>query len=290
MESKKPLKDGEELLRQALEECMEEDLSFVPPENEIARTHKFSVEFENSMEPLLQEKGKTKRKQLEKHEFVYGFHIKIAVILGLLLVGAIGIAGAELLPGKKAEDAQVQEGTEDASTDTEKEDEGAASEDSAPAEDSTSETVLFAGQSVEKAEEQILPEQTESVKTLVNCTVLPREVKEVSVTTGNLSEHAVTCDTEVVLEVRIDGVWYVVPKVRESQEQQAQNVDSSTQEETVLEPGMAVDLQIWLDAYDLDYDAEKYRLVTTVDGKHFSSEFSFEDPELEGRFFEPKEE
>ena len=44
----------EELLVQVLEECLEEDLSFVPPEGEIARTHRFSREFEQRMQEILE--------------------------------------------------------------------------------------------------------------------------------------------------------------------------------------------------------------------------------------------
>ena len=45
-------KDRDRLLARVLEECLDEDLSFVPPEREIARSHTFSESFEEKMDQL----------------------------------------------------------------------------------------------------------------------------------------------------------------------------------------------------------------------------------------------
>ena len=45
-------KDRDRLLARVLEECLDEDLSFVPPEREIARSHTFSESFEEKMVSL----------------------------------------------------------------------------------------------------------------------------------------------------------------------------------------------------------------------------------------------
>lgn len=42
MKERESLLEGEKLLAQALDECLEEDLSFIPPERELARKHHFS--------------------------------------------------------------------------------------------------------------------------------------------------------------------------------------------------------------------------------------------------------
>ena len=52
----KALDVKEELLKEALDACMEEQLSFIPPECEIARMHTFSQEFREYMERLLKTK------------------------------------------------------------------------------------------------------------------------------------------------------------------------------------------------------------------------------------------
>ena len=65
MQKHEELSKGEELLAQVLEECLEEDLSFVPPEREISRKHRFSEEFEQAMQSIqdeiLEELRKKKR-------------------------------------------------------------------------------------------------------------------------------------------------------------------------------------------------------------------------------------
>ena len=59
--------EGEELLTRVLDECLEEDLSFVPHEREIAGKHRFSPGFEEQMEAMMTEaEQKMQEKELKK--------------------------------------------------------------------------------------------------------------------------------------------------------------------------------------------------------------------------------
>ena len=58
--------EGEELLTRVLDECLEEDLSFVPHEREIAGKHRFSPGFEEQMEAMMTE---AEQKMQEKENF-----------------------------------------------------------------------------------------------------------------------------------------------------------------------------------------------------------------------------
>ena len=59
-------KDRDRLLARVLEECLDEDLSFVPPEREIARSHTFSESFEEKMDQLLNDGEEAVRKGKER--------------------------------------------------------------------------------------------------------------------------------------------------------------------------------------------------------------------------------
>ena len=87
----------DQLLAEALDACMEEQLSFVPPEREIARMHQFSQEFQKRMEKLLQTGGRAPGKKLEKREFIYGFNRIAAGILLFLIVGGVGYLGLSMV-------------------------------------------------------------------------------------------------------------------------------------------------------------------------------------------------
>ena len=58
--------EAEKLLTRVLEECLDEDLSFVPPEREIARSHTFSESFEEKMDQLLNDGEEAVRKGKER--------------------------------------------------------------------------------------------------------------------------------------------------------------------------------------------------------------------------------
>ena len=55
-----------ELLADAFNACMEEQLSFIPPEREIARMHAFSERFQNAMEELCRTNGRLKKRELSR--------------------------------------------------------------------------------------------------------------------------------------------------------------------------------------------------------------------------------
>ena len=78
-----------ELLAEAFDECMDEQLSFIPSEREIARMHRYSEDFQQNMQELLDAGGKPKRKKntITQREFVYSFNKIAACILAVLVVG-----------------------------------------------------------------------------------------------------------------------------------------------------------------------------------------------------------
>ena len=83
----------EELLSEAFNACMEEQLSFIPPEREIARMHTFSEEFKSKMEKLCRTNGKLKRQEMTRRAFVFGFNRIAARILMMRAGGGLGVGG-----------------------------------------------------------------------------------------------------------------------------------------------------------------------------------------------------
>ena len=110
----------EELLTEAFGACMEEQLSFIPPEREIARMHTFSDRFTAAMEELCRTNGKLKKREMTRREFVFGFNKIAACILLMLVVGGACVGGYLIsehgLPGAGADSssAEVAESTEQA--------------------------------------------------------------------------------------------------------------------------------------------------------------------------------
>ena len=80
-----------ELLAEAFDECMDEQLSFIPPEREIARMHRYSEEFQQNMQELLDAGGRPKREKstITSREFVYSFNKIAACIVAVLVVGGV---------------------------------------------------------------------------------------------------------------------------------------------------------------------------------------------------------
>ena len=83
----------EELLADAFQACMEEQLSFIPPEREISRMHTFSPGFNAAMEELCRTKGKLKKREMTRREFVFGFNRIAACILLMFVVGGVCVGG-----------------------------------------------------------------------------------------------------------------------------------------------------------------------------------------------------
>ena len=269
----------EELLTEVLQACMEEQLSFIPPEGEIARKHRFSGEFEQSMQEMCATRGRRQHRRISSREFTYGFNKIAACILVILVAGGILTGGYLALHRASGVDstAQVETAAADMAEDTAVMAEESA-EDSA-ADGGTGERemakvpeqVSFAGQSIDLASEQEVSGETDTVKTLVSCPVLTRDAEEVKVTIGNMGEAAISYNANMELQVQVDGAWYVVPRRQEPVGQQDTTV--------VLEPGMAQDEELSFADYALDYDAEQYRVLTYVDGVPYSAQFRFESVE-----------
>lgn len=292
--TEKALDAREELLREALDACMEEQLSFIPPEREIARMHTFSKEFLEYMEKLLRTKGRPEQRTLARHEFIYSFNRVAASILVLLVIGGALAGGTLLLSrgGSKGSSADTSAPTEmnEAPAGAESAEEAAEAESGAydetvagmeepkeaPAGDAggagASESVEFMGSRIFRADNQRLWETTETVKTLVNSPIIARNAQSVKVTIGNMDERPIYYYGSMDLEVLIDGVWYLVPPKKALTEEEENRM-------VRLEPGMAQDEELILENYELDYDAEMYRAVTYLDNMILSSEFRFENPE-----------
>ena len=80
---------GEELLSQVLEECLEEDLSFVPPEGEIARGHRFSDNFEKKMQNIFDDSSShIQKKKIQRH-FLPSYRQAAACILVFVVCGGL---------------------------------------------------------------------------------------------------------------------------------------------------------------------------------------------------------
>lgn len=286
----KALDAKEELLKEALDACMEEQLSFIPPECEIARMHTFSQEFREYMEKLLKTRGRPERRTIHRKEFIYSFN-RVAACILVLLVVAGAFAGGLLLVSKSGSKSSTDmsapaEAPSEAEAEAPASEEGGAEQDTAAggaeepdealAGDSgealAPESVEYMGGRIFLADNQRLQEKTETVKTLVNSPVIARDAESIKVTIGNMDERPIYYYASMDLEVLIDGAWYLVPPKEKPTEEEERRLVS-------LEPGMAQDEEIFLDNYEFDYDAKMYRAVTYLDGLILCSQFRFENPE-----------
>lgn len=264
----------EELLAQVLEECLEEDLSFVPPEREIARKHRFSESFEQAMEKLLEEcSHKSREKEIRRHFLPrYGQWaacILVFCVCGWLFYHVGGEKGASdsAAPAEvPAEAESAADMTTDAGAGSEEASEEAAPPEEGPETSEGQEGREYCGTRVYPAEVQEVPERLENVTTLVNCPVLDEENPVLMLTIGNVGEEDIRYLNRYDLEVRLGDVWYRIPAGTETEG-----------EWLTLEAGMAVDEEIDLSGYRIDYDASQYRLVTHVEQDVLGVEFTFEE-------------
>lgn len=272
----------EELLAQVLEECLEEDLSFIPPEGEIARKHRFSAEFEQAMNGLLEEMSRTsERKEIRKHFSPrYGQMaacILVFCVCGWLFCQVSGLIGG----GDKSADTSEAPALESAYD--EAAESGAAGnsmealpeesevQDDAGVEDASAEEPVgggegreYCGRTVYPSAEQELPERLEQVTALVNCPVLDEDNPVLMLTIGNTGEEDIRYLDRYELEVWLENAWYRIP------------AESGREGEwRTLEAGMAVDAQMDLSEYRIDYDASQYRLVIHAEQEALGVEFTF---------------
>ena len=279
MERYETFSKGEELLAQVLEECLEEDLSFVPPEREIARKHQFSEKFEETMaEFIASSLQKHKEKEIRKHFYPRYGYLAACVLLFCVCGCLFGTFIAPVLDGGKNDSASMESAADmSAAMDEAVEEEASTETEAGPKESAVpaagqdaGDTLLterqWCGQTVHLAKRQEVPEILEHVTTLVNCPVLPEDAPVLFLTIGNVGEEPVRYLNLYDLEVRLDDGWYTVPALSESR---------GAMEE--LEPGMAVDVQIDLSNYRIDYGAQQYRLVVYVEDEAISAEFAFEE-------------
>lgn len=301
-------KDRDRFLARVLEECLDEDLSFVPPEREIARSHTFSESFEEKMDQLLNDGEEAVRKGKEREirrHFSPRYGQMAATVLIFLVAGFLVWNVKDLFHPEIAsestktetamdtsayDDAMLEESAaedEEEVMTTAESAEAAAQEESAadqvdagakeisPLEeewekgeinDPSQEGISYCGNMIYPAVQQEVPEVLETLTTLVNCPVQNEDNTMIVLAIGNTGEDAVRYLDGYDLEVRVGSTWYVIPHKQYRQ-----------REWKMLEAKMAVNLEIDLTDYDIDYGAQEYRLIAYVDGQQISAEFTFED-------------
>lgn len=280
---------AEQLLARALDECLVDDLSFAPPEREIAREHQFSEDFERKMQGLMEEgRQAAKEQEIQKHFKPRYGQLAACVLVFLICAGmlyevgswrsgsdsssgsesaSMDQAAAEAMPEEAPmEESMMEESEEETAAVKEETAAGTESALTGADEQKLSRTVDYCGQAVSLAEEQEVPETLDYVTTLVNCPVLDEENPTLILTIGNIGEEPIRYENRFLLEVWLDGGWYEIPY-------------NSEEEETweTLEAGMAVDVEIDLTQYRIDYNAQQYRLITCVNEDLISAEFTFSD-------------
>lgn len=278
--------EGEKLLARVLDECLEEDLSFVPPEGEIARTHRFSERFGQAMEELLDRRDDAEREQRIRRHFSPGYGQWAACILIFCVCGWLFYQAGGLISSSDTAPAEMESAMEDAeeefaetgagdaaapeeTTDSaaEEADAGAFAGDAKseePADDGGQGGRVYCGRTIYPSGQQEVPERLENVNTLVNCPVLDEENPVLFLTIGNTGEEDIVYRNRYELEVQFDGIWYQVPSESGEEGQWL-----------TLEAGMAVDEEIDLSGYPIDYEAGPYRFITYVGGELVSAEFTF---------------
>ncbi len=292
-------KETDQLLARVLEECLDEDLSFVPPEREIARNHTFSENFEEKMDQLLNDGEEAVRKEKER-EICRHFSPRYGQLAAAVLIFLV--AGFVLWNVKEQIRPEMAAGTEKAEMASAMTEESAAEEpeetmaaaesaDEAVQEDASAGTgtakelspleeewakgeindpsqegVSYCGSMIYPAIQQEVPEVLETLTTLVNCPVQDEENTTIVLAIGNTGEEAVRYLDGYDLEVQVGSTWYVIPHKQYHQRNWK-----------MLEAGMAVNLEIALSDYDIDYGAQEYRLIAYVDGQQISAEFTFEE-------------
>jgi len=281
----------DQLLTRILDECMEEQLSFVPPEREIARMHRFSPEFLERMQEIIRTKGReasNKYRKMEKWEFVYGFNKIAACILVLLVVGGVSLAGFTLFGPKGSSKSAMEEAVMEEAAPEEAVTEEAAEELKEEITEATQEPAemeggtggqkipdaVFLDQVVKPAEAQELPKAFGNVETVLSSSVFQPDTEELLVTVENGEEHTIYFYRYMDLNVLIDGYWYLIEPVEEPAEENLYQM-------VALEAGMTREEAISLGNYELDYDAELYRVVTYVDGMTICSTFRFGEEEVQ---------
>lgn len=293
MKTHETLSKGEQMLARVLEECLEEDISFVPPEREIARTHRFSEKFEAAMEKLLEHSShEIRKKEIRRHFSPRYGQWAACILIFCICSGLFYYCVQPTMDKSTVTEGSMEEAEYENGSDSIESFDAASSEAAAEAEPAEAETPqmtteeqrdeadskkqdtgaglrterIYCGKTVYLAEQQEVPEALEHVATLVNCPVLDEENPVLFLTIGNTGEEEVKYLDQYTLEVWLEDGWYVIPPKEEKQG-----------EWILLAPGMAVDEEIDLAAYQMDYGAQRYRLITQIGENLVSAEFTFEE-------------
>ncbi|MCC8163713.1 MAG: hypothetical protein LIO86_11260, partial [Lachnospiraceae bacterium] len=261
------LTDGEQLLARVLEECLEEDLSFVPPEREIARKHRFSQAFEDVMSELFEEEEEEDEAEEEiRRHFRPRFAELAAVILVFFICGAVAMslsdsffsastssdtAAAETTEAAEeettAETWDMEEPTEETAGTDAGEENGEAVAESAEAAGSMAE---YGGELIDEAAEQELASSLDGLTLELAYPGAEGGNTTVGYSLENSGEEAVSYSSLFDLEVYLDGLWYTVPYAGEE-----------TRDWVSMGSGMVLDGALDLSAWALDGEEHLYRLV-----------------------------
>ena len=221
--------EAEKLLTRVLEECLDEDLSFVPPEREIARSHTFSESFEEKMDQLLNDGEEAVRKGKEREirrHFSPRYGQMAATVLIFLVAGFLvwnvkdlfhpeiaseSVKTETAMDTSTYDDAVLEESAaediEEAMATADSADAGTQKEaaDAAPGSltaeeeewekgevnDPSQEGISYCGNMIYPAVQQEVPELLETLTTLVNCPVQDEDNTMIVLAIGNTGEEAV---------------------------------------------------------------------------------------------------
>ena len=89
-----------------------------------------------------------------------------------------------------------------------------------------------------------------------------------TLTIANTGETSTSYQMPPILEVWLDDGWYVIPTT---------STESKEPTWTRLETKMAMDEAIDLTQYQIDYGAQRYRMVVRIGEHMLSAEFTFEE-------------
>lgn len=264
----------EELLRHALEECLEEDLSFIPPEREIARTHRFSEGFEKIMGEYMEELSEASKSTKAGKLFSKRYAGWAACVLLFFLCGGLFYYVMPFPSGGGSVTEGIQSESGSGAADSAAAPEETAVEEAAEAESADAggsepkespEKRVYCGQAVYPARQQEVPGTLDYATVLVNCPVQDKNSPVLFLTIGNTGEEDIEYFNRYALEVQLDGTWYTIPFQEEMEGKWL-----------ALEAGMAVDEEIDLSGCRIDYGAEQYRLVVCIGKELVGAEFTFE--------------
>ncbi len=282
MRKREAASPGEKLLARVLEECLDEDLSFVPPEREIARTHTFPKAFEKRLEGYMDVQDRGSHRKPARRYGAWAACVLLFCVCGTLFLTLLkpkedeGAEDMDMASGSFSQEAAKEGAMNEAQTAEEAPKEEASTEDEAledadgalAAKQSGNMGREYCGQTVEPSSWPEVLEPVEGVAVLVNCPVQAEEDPVIYLTVGNTGERTVHYKKKHALEVWLEDGWYVIPP--------KDGEESMPSHEEELEAGMAVDEEIDLSGYQMDHSAERYRVVVQVDDEPVCAEFTFE--------------